>query len=73
MLDRAEVGPLIRELRRRLGCTPEKLALKLGVSLQTIHRWENDQAGARPSSFTMQRIGQVLRELGSQGEDLLIQ
>jgi putative transcriptional regulator len=71
MIDRPEVGPLIRELRHRMGLTQEKLAARLGVSLQTINRWENDRASASPSSSTMQRIKQALHELGSRGEDLL--
>ena len=71
MIDRVEVGPLIRELRHRLGCTPEKLAVKLGVSLQTINRWETGLASACPSSLARQRIEQTLHELGRPGEDLL--
>ena len=70
MLERSEVGPLIRELRYRLGLSPEKLAAKLGVSVPTITRWENDCARARPSWSTRQRIEQALRELGSRGGDL---
>jgi transcriptional regulator with XRE-family HTH domain len=71
MVDRSEIGPLVRELHNRLGCTEEKLAAKLGVSVQTIARWKGDCACAQPSSIAQQRIAQLLRELGVHGEDLL--
>ncbi len=71
MINRTDTGPLIRELRDRLGLTQERLAAKLGVSCQAIARWENDQACASPSRWTTRQIQQLLRELGSRGEDLL--
>lgn len=36
----AEVGPLITEFRSKLGMTPNQFAQKLGISVQTVHRWE---------------------------------
>jgi putative transcriptional regulator len=72
MLTPSEIGPLIRELRYRLGLTPDKLAAKLDVSPQTIHRWEHDQAWGRPSGIVMQKIEQALRQLGPRGEDLRV-
>ena len=36
-----DVADLIREIRRRLNLSQEKLAQKLKVSFPTINRWEN--------------------------------
>lgn len=60
---------LIRELRRRLGLSQEKLAAKLGISFQTVNRWEKGHA--KPSSLAMQRIEQQLKEMSDRGIDLL--
>ena len=38
------IGEVIRELRKRDGITQEKLAESLGVSFQSVSRWENGQA-----------------------------
>lgn len=70
MVEQAEIGPLIRELRYRLGLTPDKLAAKLAVSVQAVARWEQNGAVARPSLFTQRQLAQVLRELGAAGDDL---
>lgn len=60
---------LVRELRKRTGLTQEKFAAILGVTLPTINRWENGRV--KPSPLALQRIEDLLRELGDQGSDLL--
>ncbi|MFB2834102.1 helix-turn-helix domain-containing protein [Floridanema evergladense] len=63
------ISELIRELRRRLGLSQEKLAAKLGISFQTVNRWEKGRA--KPSPLAMQSIKQKLEDMGEQGADLL--
>ncbi len=44
----------IRELRRRLGLTQFQLAVRLGVTLATIQRWE---AGtSKPSPLALEKL-----------------
>jgi putative transcriptional regulator len=59
----------VRELRKRTGLTQEKFAAKLGVTFPTINRWENGRA--RPSPLAMQKIEELLQEMGASGNDLL--
>jgi len=60
---------LIRELRERTGLTQEKFAAKLGVTFPTINRWENGRA--KPSPLAMQKIEELLRNMGDNGVDLI--
>ena len=60
---------LVRELRRRLQLTQEKFAAKLGVTFPTINRWENGRS--LPSPLAKQRIRELLRSLGKEGEGLI--
>ena len=59
---------LVREIRNRLELTQEKFAAKLGVSFPSISRWENGRTA--PSPLALQRIEQMLREMGQNGRDL---
>ena len=60
---------LVRELRKQTGLTQEKFAAKLGVTYPTINRWENGRA--KPSPLAMQKIEELLRNMGDNGKDLL--
>ncbi|MEJ2170401.1 MAG: helix-turn-helix transcriptional regulator [Desulfobacterales bacterium] len=64
-----DISRLIRELRERTGLTQEKFAARLGVTFPTISRWENGRA--RPSPPAMQKIEELLRNMGDRGSDLL--
>jgi transcriptional regulator with XRE-family HTH domain len=66
---RVNVPRFIREIRKRTGLTQEKFAARLGVTFPTINRWENGRA--RPSPLAMQKIEELLRTMGSGGNDLL--
>ncbi len=67
----ADIPRLVRELRERTGLTQEKFAAKLGVTFPTINRWENGRA--KPSPLAMQKIEELLRNMGKNGADLLKQ
>jgi len=66
-----DIPRLVRELRERTGLTQEKFAAKLGVTFPTINRWENGRA--KPSPLAMQKIEELLRNMGKNGADLLKQ
>lgn len=67
----ADIPRLVRELRERTRLTQEKFAAKLGVTFPTINRWENGRA--KPSPLAMQKIEELLRNMGKNGADLLQQ
>ncbi len=62
---------LVRKLRERTGLTQGKFEAKLGVNFRTINRWQNGRA--RPSPLAMQRIEELLRNMGKNGTDPLKQ
>ena len=66
-----DIPRLVRELRERTGLTQEKFAARLGVTFPTINRWENGRA--RPSPLAMEKIEALLRSMGDQGNDLLVE
>ncbi len=68
MTAQTDIPRLVRKLRERTGLTQEKFAAKLGVTFPTINRWENGRA--RPSPLAMQKIEELLRNLGDRGRDL---
>ncbi|EAW36048.1 DNA-binding transcriptional regulator [Lyngbya sp. PCC 8106] len=65
----SDIPNLVRTLRERLGLSQEKLAASLGVSFQTVNRWERGRA--KPSQLALNAIEQKLAEMGVQGSDLL--
>ncbi|KOP25395.1 XRE family transcriptional regulator [Hapalosiphon sp. MRB220] len=68
MTERPKFPNLIRELRKRLGLSQEQLARQLGVSFQTVNRWENGRA--TPSPMGMKLIEQLLIEMPIQDQEL---
>ena len=60
---------LVREIRKRLGISQEQLARELGISFQTVNRWEN--AKAKPSQMGRKLLKAKLFAMGKDGEDLL--
>ncbi len=65
----AEVADLVRETRGRLGLTQTQLAQELGVSYQSVNRWENERN--MPLPMVLKLIEGMLRQMGDRGSDLL--
>lgn len=65
----AEITDLVRETRQRLGLTQTQLAQELGVSFQSVNRWENGRN--MPLPMVLKLIEGVLRQMGDRGIDLL--
>ncbi|PSB17827.1 XRE family transcriptional regulator [Phormidesmis priestleyi ULC007] len=57
----SEIGIVIRQLRQLLGLTQAQFARKLGVTLPTINRWENNRS--QPSSLALMQLKAMLHEL----------
>ena len=55
------ISKIIRELRTTLGLTQEQFAAKIGVTVSTINRWENDKGN--PSPLAMLRIKELKSKL----------
>ena len=58
MLDNISIGNQITYLRRQNNLTQEELAEKLGVSVQTISKWENGHT--LPETATLPIFAKVL-------------
>lgn len=55
-----EVGPLIKQLRVTLGLSPAEFAARLGISVPTVSRWE-DQGGKSPPWSRLQKLRDLLK------------
>ncbi|MCU0516118.1 MAG: helix-turn-helix transcriptional regulator [Oscillatoria sp. Prado101] len=64
-----EIAQLVRETRRRLGLSQQKFAAQLGVSFQSVNRWENGRT--QPLPLALKRIEELLQSMGAGGQDLL--
>ncbi|MGL4498616.1 MAG: helix-turn-helix domain-containing protein [Planktothrix sp.] len=64
-----QIPELIKTLRKRMNLSQEKFAAYLGVSFQTINRWEKGRA--TPSQMAIKLIELQLRQMGEKGSDLL--
>lgn len=67
--EQLEIADLVREVRSRLGLSQEKFAARLGVSFQTVNRWENKRS--KPLPLALMRIQELLLRMGDRGKDLL--
>ncbi|MBD2095569.1 helix-turn-helix domain-containing protein [Trichocoleus sp. FACHB-591] len=65
----SELADLVRETRQRLALSQVKFAAKLGVSFQSVNRWENGRT--KPLPIALKQIKQLLHQMGETGKDLL--
>jgi putative transcriptional regulator len=69
LLKQPEAGHFIRELRQLSGLTQEQFGLRVGVSYETISRWENGRM--QPSSLALRQLEQLVQQSGDEGKALL--
>ena len=70
VIDQSELTSLVRETRQRLGLSQTKFAQKLGVSFQSVNRWENGRT--KPLPIALKQIEHLLHQMGDTGKDLLV-
>lgn len=68
-IDQSELAALVRETRQRLELSQTKFAGKLGVSFQSVNRWENGRT--KPLPIALKQIEHLLHQMGAPGKDLL--
>ncbi|MCP4260971.1 MAG: helix-turn-helix transcriptional regulator [Planctomycetes bacterium] len=56
-----DISKMIRKLRTTIGLTQEKFAAKIGVTVSTVNRWENDKD--KPSPLAMLRIEKLQKKI----------
>jgi len=59
----------LKKLRKRVGLSQQALAVRLGIALPTVSRWENGRS--HPSPLALEKIEAFLREMGEDGEAIL--
>ncbi len=70
-IEQSKLIALVRETRQRLDLSQVKFAEKLGVSFQSVNRWENGRT--KPMPIVLKQIELLLQQMGEQGADLLAQ
>ncbi len=60
---------LVKDTRKRLGLTQLQFAKTLGVSFQSVNRWERGKT--KPLPIVLKQIEVMVKEMGESGSDLL--
>jgi putative transcriptional regulator len=68
-LEDIEIAVLIREARQLLQVSQVEFASKVGVSFQSVNRWENGRN--RPIPLALKQVERLLHDMGEPGENLL--
>ena len=71
IISQAELSDLVRETRQHLELSQAKFAVRLGVSFQSVNRWENRRT--RPLPIALKQIEHLLHQMGDTGKDMLTQ
>jgi DNA-binding transcriptional regulator YiaG len=66
--DRSDTALLVRETRKRLGLTQVQFAQTLGVSFQSVNRWENCKT--KPLPIVLKQIESQLQRIGERADDM---
>ncbi|MBD2101965.1 DNA-binding transcriptional regulator [Leptolyngbya sp. FACHB-261] len=70
VVEQAEIAALVRETRQLLQLSQVEFAAKLGVSFQSVNRWENGRN--RPIPLALKQIETLLHQMGPEGEELSV-
>ncbi len=68
-INQPTLAELVRETRHRLELSQTKFAATLGVSFQSVNRWENGRT--KPLPIALKQIEHLLQQMGDSGKDLL--
>lgn len=55
-----DISKMIRRLRSALELTQEQFAAKVGVTVSTVNRWENDKC--KPSPLAMRQVEKLQKK-----------
>ncbi len=53
-MNQQDTSKMVREVRTALGLTQEQFAAKIGVTVTTVNRWENDRG--KPYPLAMRQL-----------------
>jgi DNA-binding transcriptional regulator YiaG len=65
----SSTAALVKETRKCLGLTQVQFAQSLGVSFQSVNRWERSKT--KPLPIVLKQIEVMVKEMGDSGQDLL--
>jgi putative transcriptional regulator len=63
------IAVLVKETPKRLGLTQLQFAQTLGVSFQSVNRWERGKT--KPLPIILKQIEVMVKDMGDRGHDLL--
>ncbi|PMB51575.1 transcriptional regulator [Fischerella thermalis CCMEE 5201] len=69
-IEQQNLAKLVRKTRASLGLSQVKFAAMLGVSFQSINRWENGRT--QPSPLALKQIEDLLQQMSDRGKELLV-
>lgn len=69
VINQPQISKLTHELRLVIGLTQEQFAAHLGVTYSSVSRWERGLS--KPSPLAMQKIEEILEQMGDRGQELL--
>ncbi len=59
-MDKQDTSKIVKELRAGLGLTQEQFAAKVGVTVTTVNRWENDKG--KPYPLAMRQLERLQKK-----------
>ncbi|MER3493307.1 MAG: transcriptional regulator [Mastigocladus sp. ERB_26_2] len=68
-IEQQNLAKLVRKTRASLELLQIKFAAKLGVSFQSVNRWENGRT--KPLPLALKQIEELLQQMSDHSKDLL--